>query len=316
MAGGRGAWLRRRRLLQLLIRPRAAFRPRAAPSLTAPLARRKHNDTAAIQRTIEAAAATGRGSVALLPSNGTYRLGGGLHLLGHAYDGVTLQVDGHVTVPDPSWSTQAQCGFANASAATPGFPQSLCAVLMVINVDGFRFRGHGSFAGYLFDEHKCAPTKTVPKPCPPRCAAAAPTPPHPAGVIAPDLLSLPTHTPPRPGLNRLADARSGFFMVNCTDIIFEDLHLSHFPGMAFIHNSQGVLVRNLTMINRDNPEETGDIEIGGIGSHGEPWNSPWQYEVPLMQASNITIRDLFVTGGDDNGEIARLSAVTGFLRRS
>ena len=93
-------------------------------------------------------------------------------------------------------------------------------------------------------------------------------------------------------------------MVNCTDIIFEDLHLSHFPGMAFIHNSQGVLVRNLTMINRDNPEETGDIEIGGIGSHGEPWNSPWQYQVPLMQASNITIRDLFVTGGDDNGKIA------------
>ena len=46
----------------------------------------------------------------------------------------------------------------------------------------------------------------------------------------------------------------------------------------------------------------GDIEIGGIGSHGEPWNSPWQYQVPLMQASNITIKDLFVTGGDDNGK--------------
>ena len=145
------------------------------------------NDTAAIQQTIEAAARSGPGSVVLLPRNGTYRLGGGLHMLGHGFDGVALQVDGNVTVPDPSWSTPAQCGFANGSAATAGFPQSLCSVLMVINVHGFRFRGHGSFVGYLFDEHKCAPTKALPKPCPP----------------------------------------AGFFMVNCTDLIVEDLYMAH-----------------------------------------------------------------------------------------
>ena len=190
----------------------------------------KANETAAIQRTIEAAAATGPGSVVLLPHNGTFRLGGGVHMLGHHYDGVVLQVDGNVTVPDPSWSTPAQCGFANASAATAGFPNSLCSVLTVINVRGFRFRGHGSFVGYLFDEHKCAPTKTVPKPCPP----------------------------------------SGFFMVNCTDLIVQDLFLAHFPGMVFIHNSQDVLVKNLTMINRDNPEETGDIECVRRSEAGLP----------------------------------------------
>ena len=93
-------------------------------------------------------------------------------------------------------------------------------------------------------------------------------------------------------------------MVNCTDVVVENLHLSHFPGMMFIHNSQDVLVRNMTMVNRNNPEETGDIEFGGIGSHGEPWNSPWQYEVNLMRANNITMRDSFVTGGDDNGQSA------------
>ena len=36
----------------------------------------KANETAAIQCTIEAAAATGPGSVVLLPHNGTFRLGG------------------------------------------------------------------------------------------------------------------------------------------------------------------------------------------------------------------------------------------------
>lgn len=51
----------------------------------------KSNDTAAIQRTIDAAGGGNRG-VVLLPSNGSYLLGGGLHLLGHGYDGVTLQV--------------------------------------------------------------------------------------------------------------------------------------------------------------------------------------------------------------------------------
>lgn len=109
------------------------------------------------------------------------------------------------------------CCMPRAQVRGLGFPGDLSSsVLTVINVDGFHFNGHGSFTGYLFDEHKCGPTKAVPKPCPP----------------------------------------GGFSMTNCTDLLVEDLHLSHFPGMMFIHNSQDVLVRNMTMVNRNNPEET------------------------------------------------------------
>lgn len=60
----------------------------------------KHNDTAAIQATIDAAGAAG-GGVAYLPPNGTYLTGGGLNVIGHVYDGVTLRVDGAVTIPGP-----------------------------------------------------------------------------------------------------------------------------------------------------------------------------------------------------------------------
>ena len=173
-----------------------------------------HNDTAAIQATINAAAASG-GGVAHLPENGTYLTGGGLNVLGHQYDGVTLRVDGRVTIPGPTaqppWSTPEQCGTAehvkgsggmfmcdetnvrtrasrwprcslppflppsflivhprNVSAwqsvypRTPsgvdpgphaGIPRSLCSVLLVMNVDMFTLSGHGSFTGFLFDEH-------------------------------------------------------------------------------------------------------------------------------------------------------------------
>lgn len=47
--------------------------------------------------------------MAYLPPNGTYLTGGGLHLIGHRYDGVTLRVDGAVTVPGPT--------------ARPGWPE-------------------------------------------------------------------------------------------------------------------------------------------------------------------------------------------------
>ena len=160
----------------------------------------KSNDTAAIQRTIDAAGAAGSGSVAWLPANGTYLMGGALTLFGHGYDGVSLQVDGAVTIPTPAWSTEPPVINCSDGVRGLGFPGVADNVLSVINVDGFRFRGHGSFTGYLFDEHKCAPTKTAPKPCPP----------------------------------------GGFSMTNCTDLVVEDLRLSHFPGMMFIHNSQDV----------------------------------------------------------------------------
>ena len=145
----------------------------------------KANDTAAIQRTIDAAGGGNRG-VVWLPANGTYLLGGGLHLLGHGYDGVALQVDGAVTIPTPAWSTKAQAGLVNNQTGVKGlgFPGDLASqVLLVINVDDFRFGGHGTFTGFLFDEHKCAPTRAVPKPCPP----------------------------------------GGFSMTNCTGVLVEDL---------------------------------------------------------------------------------------------
>ena len=58
---------------------------------------------------------------------------------------------------------------------------------------------------------------------------------------------------------------------------------------------------NCSIHNRDMPvEESGDLEIGGIGSHGEPWNSPLQYEERLLSTNNVTIRGCYFSGGDDN----------------
>jgi hypothetical protein len=177
----------------------------------------KRNDTAAIQRTLDAAAAAG-GGVAWLPLNGTFLIGGGLNAIGHAYDGVTLRVDGAVTVPGPpqaAWSTRAECGMSTNRQGSGGIQRSLCSVLVVINVDRFTFTGYGSVTGFLFDEHKA---------------------PFPAGG-------------------------GGFRFVNVTNALVENLRLSHFSGMMWVHFSQHVMVRNVTLFNRNSPEETGDIEI-------------------------------------------------------
>ena len=82
-----------------------------------------------------------------------------------------------------------------------GIDVSLCSILTVVNVDRFIMHGKGSFWGYLFDEHKCAPTKTEPKPCPP----------------------------------------NGFYIVNCSNVMVAGLYFTHLPGMMFIHNSQHVV---------------------------------------------------------------------------
>ena len=111
----------------------------------------------------------------------------------------------------------------------------------------------------------------------------------------------------------------GFVFTNVTNLIVEDLRLSHFDGMMYIHFSQNITVRNVTMFNRNTPEETGDIEIGGMGSHGMPpplcafhngqFNASdpclvpganWQYELALLRPKNFTMRDSTVNGGDDN----------------
>lgn len=209
------------------------------------------NDTAAIQRAIDAAAGAG-GGVAWLPPSKIYALGGGLHLLGHEYDGVSLRVDGDVVIPTLAWPTLKQCGLANASSGAAGIPQPLCSVLTVINVYRFKLWGHGSISGFLFDEHK----------------------------------------EPR--------APAGVFVINCTEVVIRDLRLNHLLGSIWLWNSQNALIENVSLVNRNEPEEAGNLEIGGIGSHGEPWNAPWQYEVPLMPANNITVRNSFFTGGDDN----------------
>ena len=114
----------------------------------------KGNDTAAIQRTLDAAAKVG--GEAWLPSNGTFLIGGGINAIGHGYDGVTLRIDGAVTVPGPpeaKWSTPAECGLATDRPGSGGIPRSLCSVLLVINVDRFTFTGFGSVSGFLFSEH-------------------------------------------------------------------------------------------------------------------------------------------------------------------
>ena len=98
----------------------------------------EHNDTAAIQATINAAAASGAGGVAHLPENGTYLTGGGLNVIGHQYDGVTLRVDGRVTIPGPTakppWSTREQCGTAEHVKGSGG------------KSDPTNFRKHASVA--------------------------------------------------------------------------------------------------------------------------------------------------------------------------
>ena len=63
------------------------------------------------------------------------------------------------------------------------------------------------------------------------------------------------------------------------------------------------MTRNMSINNRGNPiEENGDLEVGGVGSHGEPYpgRDLWQWHAGLMSINNITIRDSWVDGGDNN----------------
>lgn len=87
-------------------------------------------------------------------------------------------------------------------------------------------------------------------------------------------------------------------------------------GSMWVHFSQNITVRNVILFNRNTPEETGNIEVGGMGSHGMPPplcnetgskdgcgpfdGAVWQYELPLLRPKNFTMRDSTVNGGDDN----------------
>ena len=113
---------------------------------------------------------------------------------------------------------------------------------------------------------------------------------------------------------------NSFHWVNVTNVLVEGLRIAHFDGSLWIHFSQNITVRNVTLFNRNLPEETGNIEVGGMGSHGAPpprcaWSDGkfnpddpclapggnWQYELNLLRpTSNFTMRDSTVNGGDDN----------------
>ena len=113
---------------------------------------------------------------------------------------------------------------------------------------------------------------------------------------------------------------NSFHFVNVSNVVVEGVTIAHFDGSMWIHFSQNITVRNVTLFNRNTPEETGNIEVGGMGSHGvpppicaykdgkfDPTNpclapgGNWQYELNLLRpTSNFTMRDSTVNGGDDN----------------
>ena len=95
------------------------------------------NDTAAVQAALDAAAKAG-GGVAWLPANGTFMFGAGVAAFGHGYDGVTLRIDGAVTVPKPSpraagvWPACAPGWGGGTNGTLP-----VCYMIEAYNVDGF-----------------------------------------------------------------------------------------------------------------------------------------------------------------------------------
>lgn len=113
---------------------------------------------------------------------------------------------------------------------------------------------------------------------------------------------------------------NSFHWVNVSNLLVEGVTIAHFDGSMWIHFSQNITVRNVTLFNRNSPEETGNIEVGGMGSHGVPpplcaWKdgkfnpahpclvpgANWQYELNLLRpTSNFTMQDSTVNGGDDN----------------
>ena len=256
-----------------------------------------HNDTTAVQATLDAAAHAGAGSVAWLPQNGTFLFGAGVAAFGHKYDGVTLQLDGRVTVPQPAAGASSvwpACAGGWGGGVNGTLP--VCYMIEAYNVDGFSLTskaGPAILSGFLYDEHKS----------------------------------------PRPP--------AGMNILNCTNFLWENVRFQHVSGAVFVHNSQNVMIRNMSINNRGVPiEENGDLEVGGVGSHGEPYpgkKTPllhhfivqmiilprhardkhreklrkelrrfltgrdlWQWGAGLLSANNITIRDSWVDGGDDN----------------
>ena len=105
------------------------------------------NDTAAIQRTIEASLAAK--AVAWAPGNGTYMLGAGLKFVGHNYDGVRMQFDGPFTlINDSLWPVCPSPGWCKPTSREPVCPDGCGPLIEVNNVDGFELISQG--AGGLY----------------------------------------------------------------------------------------------------------------------------------------------------------------------
>ena len=139
------------------------------------------------------------------------------------------------------------------------------------------------------------------------------------------------HSGPQPA------SGNSFHWVNVSNVLVEGVRIAHFDGSMWIHFAQNITVRNVTLFNRNTPEETGNIEVGGMGSHGVPpplcaWKdgkfnpsdpclvpgANWQYELNLLRpTSNFTMRDSTVNGGDDNVCIKNdTDGVRGFCPRA
>ena len=218
------------------------------------------NDTAAIQRAIDASVAAG--GVAFAPPNGTHLLGAGLKFIGHRYDGVRMQFDAPFTlISDALWPHCVRN--CTTSSRMPVCPDGCGALLEVRNVDGWTLvsRGAGGLYGTNYSNKGGTP----------------------------------------PGTHKAPRRPSAITVDNSTNVHMENFYMEHQVGVAFWHNVVNVSIINCSINNRDLPvEESGDLEIGGIGSHGEPWNSPLQYEEHLLSTNNVTIRGCTFSGGDDN----------------
>ena len=106
----------------------------------------------AVQAALDAAAKAG-GGVAWLPANGTFMFGAGVAAFGHGYDGVTLRIDGAVTVPKPSpraagvWPACAPGWGGGTNGTLP-----VCYMVEAYNVDGFTLTsgaGPAILSGFL-----------------------------------------------------------------------------------------------------------------------------------------------------------------------
>ena len=63
---------------------------------------------------------------------------------------------------------------------------------------------------------------------------------------------------------------AGMTALNVTNFLWENVRFEHVSGAVFVHNAQNVMIRNMSINNRGMPvEENGDLEVGGVGSHGE-----------------------------------------------